>query len=147
MKADNGDTVIVLYNGILENGEVFDSSDKSGPLEFLIGSASVLPEFEKNIIGMHEGESKSFTLPPESAYGASQPELIQTFDRKSMPDAENLTPGMVLGLTIEKDGEQHKVPALLTALDATSVTVDFNNPLAGKHLTYNVTLQAIAKPE
>lgn len=147
MKAAPGNTVIVIYNGILANGELFDSSDQSGPLEFIIGSGSVLPEFENNIIGMSEGESKTFSLSPKSAHGESNPELVQSIDRRLLPDSDNLAVGMVLGLTIDQDGEPQQVPALLTALDQTTATVDFNHPLAGKTLTYKVTLQAIAKPQ
>jgi len=145
MKAAPGDTVVVVYDGLTEDGELFDSSENSGPLEFTLGTESVLPGFEENITGMTEGESKSFTLPPETAHGLSDPELIHTFKRESIRNHQNIKVGMVMGLNLERDGQQHQVPAMVTALDEKNITVDFNHPMAGHTLTYKVTLQSIVK--
>lgn len=145
MKAELGDTVIVIYDGMTETGEIFDSSETSGPLEFVVGTGSVLPGFEENIIGMNEGESKSFSLTPEAAHGPSNPELIHTIARQGIPGQKEIKVGMVLGLTVERDGQEHKVPANVVALNKESITVDFNHPLAGQTLSYKVTLQSVAK--
>ena len=145
MKIETGDTVVVVYDGQLDNGEIFDSSASSGPLEFTIGDGSVMPGFEAEIIGMGQGEKKSFQLAPDAAHGPSQAELIHTVERRVLPNQGQLAVGMVLGLTIDHEGKQEKLPALVTALDDQHVTVDFNHPLAGKTLTYTVTVQTIKK--
>jgi peptidylprolyl isomerase len=145
MKAAPGDTVVVIYDGTTENGELFDSSEASGPLEFTLGTGSVLPGFEENITGMTPGETKSFTLPPEAAHGLSKPELIHTIKRDGIKGHESVQIGMVLGLTMEHNSQQHQVPATVTAMDKQNITVDFNHPMAGQTLTYKVTLQSVVK--
>jgi peptidylprolyl isomerase len=145
MRAAPGDTVVVIYDGITENGELFDSSETSGPLEFTLGAGSVLQGFDENITGMTQGETKSFTLPPEKAHGLSNPELIHTIKRDSIKNQQNIKIGMVLGLTMEHNNQQHQVPATVTAIDAQNITVDFNHPMAGQTLTYKVTLQSVVK--
>ena len=145
MKAELGDTVVVIYDGLTEDGEVFDAADASGPLEFTLGTGSVLPGFEENISGMTQGETKSFKLPPEKAHGLSKPELVHTFDREGIKDHQNIKIGMVLGLNHDRDGQQHQVPATVTGIDDKKITVDFNHPLAGQTLAYKVTLQSVAK--
>ena len=142
MKAKSSDTVTVTYEGFLENGEIFEASESSGPLEFQIGAGSVMPAFESQVVGMGPGETKSFDLAPEEAHGAINPDLILTIDRHILPDHEELQPGAVLGLTMEKEGKPHKVPATITSLDEKTATVDFNHPLAGKILTYKITLKS-----
>ncbi len=145
MKVESGDSVVLVYDGLFDNGEVFESSSKSGPLEFTVGDGSVMPAFEAQIMGLGSGEKKTFHLPPDEAYGQSNPELIHTVERSILPDQERLVVGMVLGLTVEHEGKKEQVPAMVTALDAKQVTVDFNHPLAGKSLTYEVTVQSIRK--
>ncbi|MDD5757488.1 MAG: peptidylprolyl isomerase [Desulfobulbaceae bacterium] len=143
MKVKNGDTVVVIYDGLLDNGEVFESSESSGPLEFTVGDGSVMPAFAEQLLGLQEGEQKTFQLAPTEAHGESNPELIHTVERSILPNPDQLTVGQVLGLTIDHEGKKEKVPAMITALDANQVTVDFNHPLAGKTLTYRVTVQSI----
>jgi FKBP-type peptidyl-prolyl cis-trans isomerase len=65
-----GDTVKVDYTGKLENGTVFDSSEGKQPLEFEVGAGQMISGFDKGVIGMKVGQTKTLTLPPEEAYGA-----------------------------------------------------------------------------
>ncbi len=143
MKVKEGHTVSVIYDGFLENGEVFESSEVSGPMEFQVGEGLIMPEFEQNVIDMQANETKTFTIPASQAHGLSQPELVHTMRRSSLPNHEELKLGMVLGLNVEREGKQHKVPATIKALDEETVTVDFNHPLAGHDLTYKITLKDI----
>jgi FKBP-type peptidyl-prolyl cis-trans isomerase 2 len=138
-----GDTVVVVYDGLLDNGEIFESSESSGPLEFMVGDGSVMPAFADQILGLHEGEQKKFHLAPADAHGISNPELIHTVERSILPNPDQLTVGQVLGLTIDHEGKKEKVPAMITAINGDHITIDFNHPLAGKTLTYRVTLQSI----
>ncbi|MCB2182024.1 MAG: peptidylprolyl isomerase [Desulfobulbaceae bacterium] len=141
--AKPGDTVTVIYDGILENGEIFESSKDTGPLDFQIGKSSVMPGFEQAIIGMKAGETKKIMVEPKEAYGLRQDELVHTLSRSSWDASTEIKPGVVVGMTMEHEGEQHQVPALITEIDGDEVTVDFNHPLAGKKIIYQITLQAI----
>lgn len=143
MQVKKGDTVVVVYDGLLDNGDIFETSETSGPLEFTVGEGSVMPAFEEQIVGLQEGEQKTFHLPPAEAHGPSNPDLIHTVERAVLPNSEQLSVGLVLGLIVEHEGKKEKVPAMVTAIDGQQVTVDFNHPLAGKTLTYKVTVQSI----
>ena len=141
--AQNGDWVTVTYDGLLSTGEVFESSADQGPLQFQLGDGSVFKGFAEAIVGLVPGQTATFTLPPEATHGPHQPELVQTIPRTTMPGGVPIQAGMVIGMTLERDGQAHQVPALVTAVSGDQMTVDFNHPLAGQHLTYTVTLVRI----
>lgn len=141
-RATHNDKVTVNYTGSLAGGEVFESSADSGPLVFQIGDQSVLPAFERAVIGMAAGETKAITLAAEEAYGPRREELLIEVPRNTFGQRE-VSRGMVLGLTMDKDGEPHQMPATVVAVTTDTVTVDFNHPLAGQALTYHLTVQAV----
>jgi len=145
--AQLGDQVTILYDGKLENGEVFESSADTGPVSFTLGDGSVMPAFDAALIDMRPGETKIIKIKAENAYGEHSPELIHQVNRAAVnPDCE-LTIGMVVGLNMEVEGRMQKLPATITALEGDKVTVDFNHPLAGQELLYKITLQSIAQPD
>ncbi|MEN8140793.1 MAG: peptidylprolyl isomerase [Thermodesulfobacteriota bacterium] len=141
-----GVEVYVEYQGILENGEVFDSTEESGTLQFVLGTGSVMPPFEEALMGMGEGEEKEIVIQPEEAFGPHQPELIQEIDRaKFGAKVDQLKEGMVINLSVDQDGQPHQVPALVTALGEETITVDYNHPLAGQVIRYKITLSKIGE--
>ncbi|MFZ5759067.1 MAG: FKBP-type peptidyl-prolyl cis-trans isomerase [Thermodesulfobacteriota bacterium] len=141
--AQPGDIVTVVYDGLLDNGEVFETSTDTGPLEFHIGTGSVMAAFEEAVIGMTANETKEIVLSPEATYGAHRPELVHSISRSFWDDNADIRPGVVVGMNMEKDGVQHTVPAMVTSVAGDNVTIDFNHPLAGKSITYRITLQKI----
>lgn len=146
--AQPGDYVTVLYEGVLEDGEIFESYEDTGPLHFQLGTNSVLPGFEEAVCGMQEDETKKIVLEAEEAYGPSREELIFSVNRASLGEDRDIKPGMVVGMTMEKEGEHHKVPALVAGVSGDRVTLDFNHPLAGKRLAYTITVKKISdRPE
>lgn len=141
-QAKNGDTVKVHYTGKFEDGSVFDSSKDRDPLQFQIGSRTVIPGFENAVMGMEEGETKSFEISPEEGYGPTRTELISTVE-KSIFDKQNITPEVGKQLQIpQPDGRNLHV--MITAVDDDSVTLDANHPLAGRTLTFEVELLEVA---
>jgi FKBP-type peptidyl-prolyl cis-trans isomerase 2 len=146
-KAEQGDFVSVTYQGVTGNNEVFDSTDKNGPLEFQIGSNNLMPGFEKAILGMTVNEEKTITLQPNEAFGPVRQELIHTVNRKAINTDIPPQPGMVLGMAVERDGQKHKVPAMVKEVNGDEVTIDYNHPLAGKSLTFTITLKEIRKQD
>ena len=145
--AQKGDYVTVEYNGMREDGEVFESSDDNGPLSFVIGQDNVFPSFEKAVIGMAPGETRTATVESGEAYGPRHEDWVQTIDRAALGEEIDPQPGVILGMKVERDGESHQVPALIVEVDEKQVTVDYNHPLAGQDLQYKITLQSIAEPE
>ncbi len=137
------DRVTVTYEGTLDNGEIFESTADAGPLDFRVGDGSVLPGFEKTLLGMCVGEEKTVTIPAAEAFGPPDKELIMTVKRRLLGEKVIPQPGMVLAMNMEKDGKTLQVPAMVTAINDEYVTVDFNHPLAGKNLIYKITLVAL----
>ena len=137
------DHVTVTYEGLLQDGQVFESSADTGPLEFVVGTGAVMPGFEQQLLGMQLNETKTFELAADQAFGPRDQQLIHTLPRQSFGDLAEINPGMVLGLAIDKDGETVQVPALVTDVQGDQITVDFNHPLAGQALTYQVTVTSI----
>jgi peptidylprolyl isomerase/FKBP-type peptidyl-prolyl cis-trans isomerase SlpA len=142
-RAKPGDIVSIEYKGVLENGEVFESTEEIGPLEFTLGTGSVMPAFEMAVVGMSVGESNDIVLQPKDGYGEKQPELLQTLDKNVFGNKAELKIGQILYLNTEKEGKTHKVPATVIELAGTTVTLDYNHPLAGHVLTYKVTVKHI----
>ncbi|HEX9024817.1 MAG TPA: peptidylprolyl isomerase [Geobacteraceae bacterium] len=143
--AKEGDKVKVHYTGKLEGGEIFDTSmctdDGCGcdcaPLEFTIGDGEVIPGFEKAVLGMGVGETKTFTVPVDEAYGPRNEELVVSVERGHVP--ADMTPevGMRLEVT-QEDGSEF--PVIITGVTDTHVTLDANHPLAGRDLTFDIEL-------
>jgi len=141
VKAKIGDKVKVHYTGKLEDGTVFDSSREGEPLEFTIGSGEIIPGFEEQIIGMEEGEKKTFTIPPEKAYGPHREELIIEVRKEEFPP--DITPEVGQHLQLRQpDG--HVFYVVVTDVQEDSVTLDANHPLAGKDLVFDVELLEVS---
>ena len=144
-KVQAGDHVIIEYEGMLEDDVIVESSSDNGPCEFEVGAGFMPPGFEKALIGMVEGEEKSVILPPAEAFGYKDNKLLHTVRLDVFGKNIEPKPGMVLGMSLENEGKNEKIPALVTAVNGEDVTIDFNHPLAGKTISYKLTLKAINK--
>ncbi len=134
MKVKKGDKVEIHYKGTLDNGDVFDSSEGGSPLAFEVGSGKIIEGFEEQVVGMAEGEEKSFQLPPEKAYGIRRDDLVG----KLSPDQVGET-DVKVGTTLRletTDGEVFE--ANVTKVEKDGVTIDLNHPLAGENLNFEV---------
>ncbi|WP_367116332.1 peptidylprolyl isomerase [Methanothermococcus sp.] len=148
----NGTTVCVDYIGKFENGTVFDTSIKSvaikngiynpnreyKPLNFTVGKGQLIKGFENAVIGMHVGENKTVTIPPEEAYGVRNDKLIIPLPIEAFKNA-NITP--IVGKYIYVKG----TPAKIIKVNDTNVVLDFNPPLAGKSLIFTIKVISIEK--
>lgn len=131
---DNGATVHVHYTGKLEDGTVFDSSQGKDPLAFEVGANQVIPGFEENIKALDVGDSTTFTIEPEAAYGPHKPELVVDLPAAQAPD------GLSAGDRVQlQDGR----PATVVEATTEAVTIDANHPLAGRTLEFEVQLVAV----
>jgi len=139
-QAKCGDRVTVHYTGKLENGEVFANSKVGEPFEFTIGKEEVVPGFEKGVIGMEVGETKTITVPPEEAYGPRSEELLVDVSKSALP--EDITPAIGGQLQIpQKDGNPIRVT--VSDMNEDTVTLDANHPLAGITVVFDILLVAI----
>lgn len=145
MTVKKGDHVSVHYTGTLEDGTVFDSSKKHGQtLDFEVGSGQLIKGFDQALIGMKKGETKEVTLKPEEAYGEHRKELVQQVPKEAAKNIPSPKEGMIVGLT-GPQGEQ--LQATITEVGEETITFDLNPMLAGKTLTFEITLEDIKEDE
>ena len=143
VRVQEGDTVTVIYQGILEDGSVFDSTGEEEPLIFVIGEDSVLPGFEKALLGMEAGEQKTVTVTAEEGFGLHLDTLVDDLPREELPAEFKPQIGAQLEVTVE-DGSTFD--AIITAIGPDRVTLDANHPLAGHTLIFHIELLAVTRP-
>jgi peptidylprolyl isomerase len=139
-KAKDGDTVKVHYTGKLNNGEVFDTSKEREPFEFKIGGQAVIPGFEKGVVGMGVGDTKTIEISPEDAYGEKKEELVVEVQKSELP--EDITPSVGQRLQI-KQQDGNPIVVTITDMNEDNITLDANHPLAGYTLFFDVELVEI----
>jgi peptidylprolyl isomerase len=139
MTAKAGDTVHIHYTGTLANGEQFDSSMGSEPLEFMLGSGQVIPGFEKGVLGMNIGDKKTIHIPSKEAYGDYDDDLVIQMNREELPA---LTYELGTELMMQQPSGR-SIPVIVIDANETEVVLDANHPLAGEALTFELELVAI----
>ena len=140
-QAKSGDTVKIHYTGTLDDGNQFDSSVGSDPLEFTVGSGQVIPGFDSAVEGMTVGDTKTINIPAEEAYGPRHEQMIQEVPKSALPD--DLEPEVGMGL--QAQGPDGQVMDLtITVVEDDSITVDGNHPLAGQALNFDLELVEVS---
>jgi FKBP-type peptidyl-prolyl cis-trans isomerase 2 len=129
----------VEYIGKYEDGEIFDQSPEGQPIEFFSGVGMVIKGFETNVAEMKEGESKTIEIEPEEAYGPVRKELmikvpLSTFE--GLPK-EQIKEGAEIVATLETG---QSIPVKIVKIMEKDAEVDFNHPLAGKKLIFELKL-------
>ena len=135
----NGKKVKIEYT-LYVGGEVFDTSKGSEPLEYMHGSGQIIPGLERALEGLKSGDEKKVHVGPDDAYGPIQPQAILQVPREQIQE-ENLEVGMILSA---RNAEGQTMQGIVTGFDETAVTVDFNHPLAGKELYFEITIVDIS---
>jgi peptidylprolyl isomerase len=136
-KAKEGDVVKVHYTGKLKDESIFDSSQNSEPLEVTLGTGQVIPGFEKAVVGMGVGDSKTVKIAAEDAYGSYRDELVVEIDKERIPEDLTVEVGQQLVL---RQAEGPPIRVKVADMTEQSVTLDANHPLAGQDLTFEVQL-------
>ncbi len=130
-------TQVTLHFAIkLDNGDVVDSTFDKQPATFTVGDGSLLPGFEQALYGLKAGDKRSLPIGPEQGFGQGNPQNIQVMPRAQFADME-LSEGLLI---IFNDAANAELPGVVKAFDANQVTIDFNHPLAGKDLTFDVEI-------
>ncbi|SDS69072.1 FKBP-type peptidyl-prolyl cis-trans isomerase SlpA [Halopseudomonas litoralis] len=133
----NHDTEVTLHFTLkLPSGDVVDSTLGKSPATFKVGDGSLLPGFESSLFGLKAGDQRTFEIEPEKGFGPGSPQNIQTVPRDQFNEME-LEPGL---LVIFKDAAGGEMPGVVKTIHDTVVDVDFNHPLAGKIITFEVEI-------
>lgn len=120
----------------LANGEVVDSNFSRQPATCTVGDGSLLSGLERYLLGLGAGEHREFEVPAGEAFGERNPDNIQVFKRAHFAGIA-LEPGLVVSFA---DAAKAELPGVVKAVDGDKVTVDFNHPLAGNDLLFEVQI-------
>lgn len=133
--------VIMHFTIKLEDGSVADSTKTSGkPAKLVMGDGSLTENFEKCLLGLTQGEVASFTLEPEDAFGQPNPDNVQHMDRSLFAGDAPAEEGTIIAFA--GPGGQ-EIPGVITEVAGESVTVDFNHPLAGHRVIFDVEIVGV----
>lgn len=132
-----GKRVTLHFSVLLLDGTVMDSTREHAPATFTVGDGNLLPGFEQSLFGLKAGDKRSILLEAANAFGPYNPDNIQVMRRGLFSRDMTLEPGVVVSFA---DKSKAELPGVITEVDDDQVTVDFNHPLAGKDLTFQVEI-------
>lgn len=133
-----GTSVTLHFSLALENGHIVDSNFEGNPATFSVGDGNLLPGFESSLLGLEVGDEREFIISPENAFGQHNAQNVQAVDRGNFDESE-LEIGSILSFQ-NGDGE---LPGVIIELEENQVMVDFNHPLSGKNIVFQVKIVEI----
>jgi FKBP-type peptidyl-prolyl cis-trans isomerase SlpA len=139
-----GTRVFLNFSVSLEDGSEVDTNFGGEPVDFVVGDGSLLPGFERKLFGMSAGQRQLFTVPPEDAFGEPDEDNVQRLARRQFDGEEELSVGLVYSFADAGGGE---LPGMIVALDEEQVTVDFNHPLSGRTILFDVLVHRVEAAE
>jgi FKBP-type peptidyl-prolyl cis-trans isomerase SlpA len=132
-----GTRVTLHFSVLLPSGEEVDSTWRGKPATFEVGDGNLPAGFEEALFGLAPGETATLEIPPEKAFGQRNPDNVQRLARDCFaPDLE-LERGLVVSFA---DAARTELPGVVTDFDDEEVVVDFNHPLAGKAVRFDVSI-------
>jgi len=139
-----GTRVYLNFSISLEDGSEVDSNFGGEPVDFVIGDGSLLAGFERALFGMSAGQRQLFTVEPENAFGQPNDNNVQMLDRDQFDDDIDLEIGLVFSFADASGGE---LPGMVISFDEEEVTVDFNHPLSGRTIMFDVLIHRVEPAE
>ncbi|MBZ0282309.1 MAG: peptidylprolyl isomerase [Anaerolineae bacterium] len=136
--------VVSLAYVLTVDGEEVGRADANEPLEYLHGAENIVPGLEAALEGKTVGDKLNITLPPEEAYGDYDDDEIDEFDLEDIPGGANLEEGMIVEV---EDDDGFVYVGTVMEITEDSIMVDFNPPLAGKTLTFDVEVLSLRPAE
>lgn len=137
------DTRVTLHFAVrLMDGTEMDSTFAGQPASFVWGDESLLPGFERALLGLKAGDKRSVYIEAENGFGAYNPDNIQQFREDEFADDMNLQTGVVVSF---RDASGAELPGVISLIEDNWVTVDFNHPLAGRDLTFEVEILSVER--
>jgi len=139
MAAVENQVVSMFYELKDAQGNLLDSNMDSTPLSFIMGKNQIIPGLERKIATMEQGESADVAIKPSEAYGEYNAEAKQVLPVEQFAGLQ-----LEVGMTLYGQGEEGQtVQVVVKEFNDTTVTIDFNHPLAGKELHFKVEIAEI----
>ena len=141
----HGSQVKLHFEVSLENGTMIDSTfSLDEPVSLTIGDVSLLPGFEKVLMNLRAGDTRTSHLEPEQAFGEWNPDNVQTFSRTQFAVASG-DPEVGMMMEFEDKGK-NTLPGVISAVREDEIEVDFNHPLAGQPVLFKVQIFKVTPP-
>jgi len=137
LPVDKGTRVTLHFALKFENGDVVDTTFDKDAATLEVGDESLPENFEAYLMGMKAGDKASYQVPPEKAFGQHNPNNLQTFKRHEFSADMVLEPGVMISFA---DARQQELPGMVSRVEGDEVEVDFNHPLSGRTLTFEVEI-------
>jgi FKBP-type peptidyl-prolyl cis-trans isomerase SlyD len=138
-----GSQVALEYTLSDEAGTVIESNKGKQPMSYIHGKSQIIPGLEKELSGMKVGEEKKIQVKPEDGYGPVNPDAFQEVSKDKLPP-EALKVGTML---MAQGPRGQGIPVRVHEIKDTTVIMDFNHPMAGKTLSFDVKIYEIKTPE
>jgi FKBP-type peptidyl-prolyl cis-trans isomerase SlyD len=130
---ENGKVISLEYTLKLENDEVIDTNLGKAPLTYTHGTHQIIPGVEAAVDGMEIGQAKRAVVPPTEGYGDPDPNAFHEVPKQKLPE------GIAVGTQLHgKDAEGREIRPIVSAIKDETVLLDFNHPLAGKTLYFDL---------
>ena len=129
---------------LADTGELVDSTFEEKPAELVIGDGNLPAAFEAVIHGMKAGERKTERIEPKDGFGQHNPSNVQRIPKDQFDPSVELSEGLVVNF---QDNAKSELPGVVSTIDDTMVTVDFNHPLAGRDLEFEVEILSVVPSE
>lgn len=132
-----GSRIMLHFALSIQDGQQVDSTFDGDPAEFTLGDGNMLPGFEEFLLGLTAGDRETFAVPPEKAFGQPNPQNVQEMKRRDFPVDMPVAPGLMVSFA---DAQGAELPGVISKVEGDWVTVDFNHPLAGRTLMFEVQI-------
>ena len=133
----HGSSVVMYFSIELEDGTVAETTEEGDPLTFVMGDETLVEGLELALFGLKVGDKQSLKIGPENGYGYPDPDNVHAMDRGDFPDDMELEPGMIVSFAMPDDEEY---PGMIKEVGSEQVMVDFNHPLAGHEILFDVEI-------
>lgn len=140
LRAGPGMRITLNFAVRLMDGTELDSTFGREPASFVWGDESLLPGFERALLGLKMDDKRSVYIEAENGFGAYNPDNVQQFRSDEFDEAVEISVGVVVNF---RDAAGAELPGVITLMEDDWVTVDFNHPLAGRDLTFEVQIIAV----
>ena len=135
------DSLVTLHYRLATGGDTtLVSTFDSSPATLQLGHGELAPALEACLDGLVVGDHQTFLLPPEQAFGPHNPDLVQRLARKDLPDDDKVA---VMSMVEFASPDGAAFMGLVRELDADSALIDFNHPLAGKDVCFEVEIVGV----
>ena len=133
---ENDEVFDTTYDEIAQEAEIFEENKTYKPIPIVVGGNHLLPAIEEEIVGLDAGDRKTVEVDSENGFGPRDPKAIQLIPMKEFKK-QGMTP--YPGMRISAEGGEGRI----LTVNGGRVKVDFNHPLAGKDLIYDVEVTEI----